>query len=709
MQENEIDYKEKQLEKVAKYAENIYKDKTRIGGNSVLEHALGVAINVANLKLDDSAVYAALLHEVIKFDEYKESELIKASSKEISDMVNTISKLSYFNFKHGNKVDSTVLRKMFIAIAKDIRTVIIKLADRLYNMQNIKEVDEKTAKEMAKECLDIYAPIAHRLGMSQIKTELEDISFRVLYPDDYQEIKREIDQKKAEREKYITARIDEINKALKKEKIEATVYGRPKHFYSIYKKMKMKGCRADDLFDLLAIRIIVSSVKDCYSALGIVHDMYKPMPGRFKDYIAVPKTNMYQSLHTTVFGEGGKPFEIQIRTWNMHKVAEEGIAAHFSYKEKTSKVNMADKKLLWVRKALELKDQLGEEDKEASVSKMKTELFGDEVFVFTPKGEIKSLPRGSSTIDFAYSVHQKVGEQMVGAKINSKMVPIYTKLENSDIVEIITSKTSKGPKVDWLKFVKTSSAKNKISSFLKKQGKQENIVKGKEIFEKNLRKQKYSKESLMDEELIPVMLKKFNFNTLDEAYENIGFGSISAVKLVNKLVDLFVEKNLPSLEKEKNIRTSGQSKNSSSDLVDVENITNCLVKFAKCCTPIPGDDIVGYITYSNGVSVHRKDCANLKSLDTKNRQINVKWKEQIKANFISKIKIFANSREDLISDIISKIKDEKINMLEVEAKMIDLNETVIFVSIEVSNASSLQSLIKKLKKVDSVFDVRRVK
>ena len=460
MEKNSIKYKKDELEKIASYANYIYKDKLRISKKTVLEHTLGVACYVANLKLDDSAIYAALLHEVIKYPEYDEQEMIKNSSSEIVDMVNTISKLSYFNFKHSNEVDNDILRRMFIAIAKDTRTVIIKLADRLYNMKNIEEVDDKTGKEMAKECLDIYAPIAHRLGMSQIKTELEDISFRILYPGEYQEIKKEIDQKKIARQNYINNRIDEIKQALEKENIEATVYGRPKHFYSIYKKMKAKGCRADDLFDLLAIRIIVSSIKDCYSALGIVHDMYKPMPGRFKDYIAVPKTNMYQSLHTTVFGEGAKPFEIQIRTWDMHRVAEEGIAAHFSYKEKTSKVNDADKKLLWIRKALELQQEL--EDTTSNIDKMKTELFGDEVFVFTPKGEIKALPKGSTPIDFAYLIHQKVAEKMVGAKINSRIVPIYTNLKNTDIVEIITSKNSNGPNVDWLKYVKTSSAKNKI-------------------------------------------------------------------------------------------------------------------------------------------------------------------------------------------------------------------------------------------------------
>ena len=709
MNENQIKYDKEVLDKVANYGEKVYANKKRISGKTVMSHTLGVAKYIASLKLDDNSVYAAFLHEVIKFEEHDEKELKKIVDKEVIEMVNTISKLSYFNFKHGTEVHLEILRKMFMAIAKDIRTVIIKLADRLYNMQNISEVDEKTRQEMAKESLSIYAPIAHRLGMSQIKSELEDISFRILYPEEYQEIKKEIDQKKKQREEYIKNRIEEITNALKKENIECTIYGRPKHFYSIYKKMKMKNCRADDLFDLLAIRVIVNSVKDCYTVLGIVHDMYKPMPGRFKDYIAVPKTNMYQSLHTTVFGEDAKPFEIQIRTWDMHKVADYGIAAHFSYKEKTSKISEADKKLVWLRQTLEMQKELS--DTNENLNKMKVELFGEEVFVFTPKGEIKALPKGSTPIDFAYSIHQKIAEQMVGAKVNSRMVPIYTKLENTDIVEIVTSKSAKGPNTDWLKYVKTSSAKNKISAYLKKQGKEENIIKGKELFEKQLRKQKYSKELLLNEEILNVALKKFNFNTLEDAYENIGFGSISAVKIVNKIVDLFIEKN----SKEEDIKKIPQkasktkNKNSNNDLVNVENIDNCLVKFAKCCSPIPGDEIVGYITYSNGVSIHRKDCANLNSLDIDTRRINVSWKDKIKADFTTKVKILANNRDSIVSDVLAKLKEIKVDIIEMNTKLNDSKEIEIDVVVKISDTLKLQELIKKVRKIDSVFDIRRVK
>lgn len=706
MDENGIKYKKTELEKVANYADYIYKDKKRVSGKYVLDHVIGVATYVATLKLDDSSIYAALLHEAVKYEEYEEVEMVKASSKEIVDMVNTISRLSYFNFKHGNKGESEVLRKMFIAIAKDIRTVIIKLADRLYNMQNIKELDEKMARDLARECLEIYAPIAHRLGMSKLKAELEDISFRTLYSEEYQDIKKQIDEKKSEREAYIKARIDEINDALKKEKIEATVYGRPKHFYSIYKKMKQKGCKAEDLFDLLAIRIIVNSIKDCYSVLGIIHDMYKPMPGRFKDYIAVPKTNMYQSLHNTVFGANGVPFEVQIRTWDMHKIAEEGIAAHFSYKEKTSKVSDSDKKLLWIRKALELQQEL--DDTTENLNKMKTELFGEEVFVFTPKGEIKSLPKGSTPIDFAYTIHQKIAEQMVGAKINSKIVPLHTTLNNTDIVEIITSKNSKGPSRDWLKYVKTSAAKSKISSFLKKQGREINIQSGKEIFEKYLKKQKVSKEELTKEKYIEYMLKSFSFKTIEDCYENIGFGSVSPLKVMNKLNEAYKKENR-DIVKEVQSRANNAKRKTNSDLVIVDGISNCKVQFAKCCTPIPGDEIIGYITNSNGVSIHTKTCKNILRQENKSRTISVSWVKENITSFTAKIIVKANNRNGILTDVITKLNELKINIESMNTKITTDKENIMEFSLSITDVSELQKIIKEIKKIDSVFEVKRVR
>jgi len=572
-------------------------------------------------------------------------------------------------------------------------------------MRRMKKLEKGVKEQIAKECLEIYAPISHRLGMSKVKSELEDISFRILLPDEYHNIKEQIDEKKEEREEYIAARIAEVKAKLDEDGIEATIYGRPKHFYSIYKKMKAKNCTADDLFDLIAIRVIVNSIKDCYNVLGIVHDMYKPMPGRFKDYIAVPKTNMYQSLHTTVFGEGGRPFEIQIRTWDMHNVAERGIAAHFSYKEKTKKISDADKKIIWLRKTLEVQKDLA--DNTENLDKIKTEIFGEEVFVFTPKGEIKSMPKGSTPIDFAYAIHQKVAETMVGAKINGRMVPLNTQLKNKDVVEIVTSKNAKGPNRDWLKYVKTTSAKNKITSFLKKEGREINIASGKESFEKILKKQKYSRDELMKDEYLEPALRKYNCKTIDDCYENIGFGSISPVKVVNKIVEVYEEAQSPN--EEKVVYLPKKRKTNSNDLVEVEGIDNCLVKFARCCSPIPGDDIVGYITFANGISIHRADCKNLKSLDTEARTINVKWKSLTNAAFTARICVKANDRDGVLSDILKTMKEQKVEITEISTRVTEDRENITNMSANIKDVETLQSVIKALKKIDSVFDVRRLK
>ena len=703
--EENIKYDNDMLKKVVSYCALTYKDYKK--QNSYLtSHVIGVAKEVAGLRIDDVSVYAALLHEVVNLDGYDEKKLRIEFTDEIVDIILTVKRLSCLNIKNKEKADSDTLRSMFLSIAKDIRTVIIKLADRLYGMKNIVYIEnEEVKKNMAKESLQIYAPIAHRLGMSKVKSELEDISFRILMPVEYQFIKKQIDAKKQEREQYIKDRIDEVSKRLKEQNIEAEIYGRPKHFYSIYKKMRQKNCNVDDLFDLLAIRVLVNSVKDCYSVLGIVHDMYKPMPGRFKDYIAVPKTNMYQSLHTTVFGADAKPFEIQIRTWDMHNVAERGIAAHFSYKEKTKKISDADKKIIWLRQTLEIQKELS--DNTLNLDKLKGEIFGEEVFVFTPKGDIKSLPKGSTTVDFAYSIHQKVAEKMIGAKVNGKMVPINTKLENTDIVDIVTSSNSKGPNSDWLKFVKTSSARNKITSFLKKQGKDVNISKGKEIFEKELRKRKLPKDILTKDEFVSIMLKKSNFNSLEEVYENIGFGSISPLRVVNRLEEAYND-SLKTTEDVKVREKKKKSKEEEKNVVEVENIPNCKVKYAKCCLPIPGDDIIGYITFSNGVTIHRRDCKNLQNLDIGSRSINVKWKQMVKANFEAVIKVKANNRDLVIADVLKKMKDMKIDVNGINSRVTPDREIIIELVVAVPNTEILLKVLKEIKKIDSVFETKRI-
>ena len=709
LEKENIKYNEDELKKVIEYALEKYKDKKVLEDNAI-DFVVEVASEVATLRLDDKSVYAAILYLIADFEDFDDKEAESVAEKETLDLILNLKKLEE-DYKKDDKINIAtnpeVLRNMFMAIAKDIRVVIIKIAERLSYMRRMSSLDNAIKEQISKECLEIYAPIAHRLGMSKVKSELEDISFRILLPDEYHNIKEQIDEKKEEREAYIDARIKEVSDKLKEQGIEATIYGRPKHFYSIYKKMKAKSCKAEDLFDLIAIRVIVNSIKDCYSVLGIVHDMYKPMPGRFKDYIAVPKTNMYQSLHTTVFGEGGRPFEIQIRTWDMHNVAERGIAAHFSYKEKSKKISEADKKIMWLRKTLEIQKELA--DNTENMDKIKTEIFGEEVFVFTPKGEIKSMPKGSTPIDFAYAIHQKVAEQMVGAKINGRMVPLNTKLENKDVVEIVTSKNAKGPNRDWLKYVKTTSAKNKITSFLKKEGREINIQNGKEAFEKILRKQKYSRDELLKDEFVESAIKRFNCKTLDDCYENIGFGSISPVKVVNKIVELY-EDSITSTEDDIKFKVvSKKRKSNSNDLVEVEGIDNCLVKFAKCCSPIPGDDIVGYITFANGISIHRRDCKNLKGLDTEARTIKVSWKEQVHAEFTARLVVKANDRDGVLADILKTMKELKIEITQISTKVTPERENITNLSATIKDINTLQTVMKALRKIDSVFDVRRIK
>ena len=702
-----IKYNEEELKRVVKYALDKYKDKT-ILDEPTIDFVLEIAEEVATLRLDDKSIYAAILSPIADYQDYDEKELKDVAGDETVELVTTLKQLEEEYRPEGKLEIATnpeTLRNMFMALAKDIRVVIIKITERLSYMRRMKKLEKSVKEQIAKECLEIYAPISHRLGMSKVKSELEDISFRILLPDEYHKIKEQIDEKKEEREEYIAARIAEVKAKLDEDGIEATIYGRPKHFYSIYKKMKAKDCSVDDLFDLIAIRVIVNSIKDCYNVLGIVHDMYKPMPGRFKDYIAVPKTNMYQSLHTTVFGEGGRPFEIQIRTWDMHNVAERGIAAHFSYKEKTKKISDADKKIIWLRKTLEIQKDL--EDNTENLDKIKTEIFGEEVFVFTPKGEIKSMPKGSTPIDFAYAIHQKVAETMVGAKINGRMVPLNTQLKNKDVVEVVTSKTAKGPNRDWLKYVKTTSAKNKITSFLKKEGREINIASGKESFEKILKKQKYSRDELMKEEYLTPALRKYNCKTIEDCYENIGFGSISPVKVVNKIVEVYEEAQAPN--EEKVVYLPKKRKTNSNDLVEVDGIDNCLVKFARCCSPIPGDDIVGYITFANGISIHRADCKNLKALDTGARTIGVKWKTLTNAAFTARIVVKANDRDGVLSDILKTMKDQKVEITEISTKVTEDRENITNMSANIKDVETLQSVIKALKKIDSVFDVRRLK
>lgn len=714
LNEKNIKIEEDILKKAISFAEQNAKDKKTVTNVNVIEHIKEVTKIIINLDVDKDLVLAAILHESLKENHKENYEyIVKNFSEDVANIVEDVTRITPITYK-AKDIDG--MRKMFMAIAKDVRAIILKLADRLETMRNIKQMPEDIKKIKARETLEIYAPIAHRLGISQMKSELEDISFRALHEEEYKWLKKEVNQKKAERQEYIDTQMKQIKEKLAKLNIEATIVGRPKHFYSIYKKMKNGNKTLEQIYDLLAIRIIVNSIKDCYSVLGVCHEMYKPMPGRFKDYIAVPKTNMYQSLHTTVFGDDSKPFEIQIRTWDMHKVADYGIAAHFLYKEGKSKMSKSDKDLTFIRQTIELQKEIGEN--QDFLKTMKCELFGDEVFVFTPKGDIISLPKGSTPVDFAYHIHEHIGHKMTGARVNGKLMPLSYKLQNTDVIEIITSKNSQGPSRDWINFVKTISAKNKITAFLKKQNKEENIIRGKEIIDREIKKVGIDKELLFKPQIVERMLKRCNFNDINECYENVGFASMSHVKVVNRLVEEYKKdlnkEEIERLEKEKVEKvkeriTKAKRVRNQSVGVEVEGLNNCLVKLAKCCNPIPGDEIIGYISYGKGVIIHAKECTNAKSLIETDRLINVKWKEKIKSNYTVKLIVRANDRKGILSDVLDTLSKEKIVVNSVSAKQTQDKECIINLEINIDSVEKLQQAQKLLKKVDSVFDIRRKK
>lgn len=604
---------------------------------------------------------------------------------------------------------------MFLAMGKDIRVILIKLADRLHNMRTLKFLKRDRQIAIAKETMDLYAPLANRLGMYSLKWELEDLSFKYLYPEDFKEIVEGIDRKREQRLEFIEKIMDDIKLELKKEKIEAEITGRAKHLYSIYRKMKRDGKNLDQIYDLFALRILVNSVKDCYAALGVVHELYNPMPGRFKDYIAVPKPNMYQSLHTTLIGPKGTPFEVQIRTWDMHRIAEFGIAAHWAYKEankdKKTSVVVNEDKLAWLRETLEWQKDM--QDPQEFLNTLKTELFEDEVYVFTPKGQIKVLPRGSSPIDFAYNIHEQIGHHMTGAKINSKMMPIITHLHNGDIVEIITSEQAKGPSRDWLKFVKSSSAKNKIQGWFKKNQREENIVKGKELVEKEIKRLGISYSEIFKTDFINAALNRYKFNTIDDMYSSVGFGAISAGKVIARMLEEYrkdhdadnLEEKLQELSKERVERI----KPSNVGIV-VEGIDNCLVRLSKCCNPVPGDEIVGFITRGRGVSVHRKDCVNMNDLISQDgRMIDVYWYNEKKASYSVDIEIYANDRNGLLADIIKEIGNNKCKLIGINSRANKERIAITELTVEVENLEELNKILKALRKIDSVYEVNRKK
>lgn len=695
-----------------------HKDQKRGSGEPYIIHPLNVAYILASIGMDDNTLCAALLHDVVEDTDVTGKDLTDMFGEEISDMVAGVTKLSTIQFATLEETQVENYRRMFLAMGKDIRVILIKLADRLHNMRTLKYLKRDRQIANAKETLELYAPLANRLGLYSIKAELEDLGFKYMYPEKYYDLVESINKKKDERLKFIEKIMDDIRVQLKKQRIDAEVTGRAKHLYSIYRKMIRDNCTIDQIYDLFAMRIIVNSVKDCYAALGVVHEMYSPMPGRFKDYIAVPKPNMYQSIHTTLLGEKGTPFEVQIRTWDMHKIAENGIAAHWAYKEANflgrgkKNVVVTEDKLAWLRETLEWQQEM--QDPEQFLDNLKRELFEDEVYVFTPKGLIKVLPKGATPIDFAYSIHAEIGNHMTGCKINSKMMPIITPLKSGDIVEIITSDNSKGPSMDWLKFIKSAQAKNKINSWFKKEKKAENIEKGKTSIDKELKRLGISHDKLFKVDYINPMLNRYKYKDLDEMYAAVGFGANSAGKIIARMLIEYrkdhkeeeIEEKLEELSKAK---TDKKAKPSSNGII-VKGIDNCLVKLSKCCNPLPGDEIIGYITKGRGVSVHRKDCVNVKDLlKEENRIIDVSWVEEKQASYNVDIEISANDRSGLLADITKALSTAKANIVGINAKTGKDRIAIIELTLETKNIDELNSILKAVRKVDSVYEVTRKK
>ena len=704
------------IQKAYNFAAEHHKGQKRMSGEDYIIHPLNVAYILADLQMDDSTICAALLHDVVEDTDVTNEDIVKNFGEEIAEMVAGVTKLSKIQYVTIKEEQVENYRKMFLAMGKDIRVILIKLADRLHNMRTLSNLKRDRQIANAKETMELYAPLANRLGIYSLKSELEDLAFRYLYPEEYRELVMSIEKKREERIEFINKIMNEIRVALKKQKIVAEVTGRAKHLYSIYRKMQRDNITIDQVYDLFALRIIVNSVKDCYAALGVVHDLYTPMPGRFKDYIAVPKPNMYQSIHNTLIGPKGTPFEVQVRTWDMHRVAEYGIAAHWAYKEankfKKSNVVVTEDKLAWLRETLEWQKDM--QDPDEFLKTLKTELFEDEVYVFTPKGEIKTLPRDATPIDFAYTIHAEVGHKMVGCKINSKMMPIVTPLKSGDIVEIITSDTAKGPSRDWLKIVKSSSAKTKIQQWFKKTEREENIEKGKDILDKEIKKIGMSHSDLFKPEWIQVVLNRYNYNSVEDMYASIGFGGISPNKIITRLLEEYKKEHEEDVIEEKiqELVTEAPRKNSAPKSgVSVKGIDNCLVKFSKCCNPVPGDDIIGYITKGRGVSIHRKDCTNLKDLlSVEERIIEVEWyDEKEKAEYNVDIQVLANDRTGLLADVVKEITSKKINIMGVNTKTSKDRIATIDVTLEVQDIEQLNQIIKQIRKVDSVYEVTRKK
>ncbi len=709
------------------YADAEHHGQLRKSGEPYIIHPLAVADIVADLGLDVDSVIAALLHDCIEDTDATHEEIAKKFGEPVAELVEGVTKLTRVQYVSKEEEQMENLRKMLMAMAQDIRVILIKICDRLHNMRTMEYQSPKKQREKSLETMEIYAPLAHRLGMQKLKWELEDLSLRYLDPVGYKEIEDEMAKRSAAHEEFLASIQLRIQQRLEQEGIRCKVYGRVKHTYSIYRKMFTQNKTLDEIFDLYAFRVIVDDIPECYNVLGCIHDMFKPVLGRFKDYIGTPKPNMYQSLHTTVIGREGIPFEVQIRTWQMHQTAEYGIAAHWKYKQ-----GMANKKLgteqdfEWVRKLLESQQDT---DAEEFVRTLKVDMFADEVFVFTPNGDVKSLPAGATPIDFAYNIHSAVGNGMVGAKVNGRMVPFDTPLKNGDIVEVITSKNAKGPSRDWLKIAKSNEARNKIRQWFKRERREENIVTGRALFEAELKHMKIPMAAITAEDVLPHILHKVRFGTLDELYASIGYGGTTAVKSVARIKDELAR--LGRLQAEKaaaaakttaesvivpgstaQSQTSGQAKPKHSDSgIIVEGLGNCLVKFAKCCTPVPGDPVIGFITRGYGVSVHRADCPNASPEKRKpeeaDRWVKVSWVESSLPNYKTALELASKDRDGLTLDVAMALSAAKVKVDALTARALPDGHATVNIVVEVKNKEELATVINKLNNIQGVYHVAR--
>lgn len=698
----------KPITKAYEFAKNAHSGQHRVSGELFIFHPLEVAMILAELELDISTIVAGILHDVVEDTDYSLEDIEENFGSEIALLVDGVTKLGKLEYKTKEEQQAENLRKMFLAMAKDIRVILIKLADRLHNMRTLKYLSEEKQKEKAIETLEIFAPLAHRLGISKIKWELEDLAFRYLDYESYYELMNKVAKKRKEREEHINNMISILKERLNSAQIDTEIQGRPKHFYSIYKKMKQQNKTFEQIYDLTAVRVIVKTIRDCYGALGVIHTMWKPIPGRFKDYIAMPKPNMYQSLHTTVIDSSGDPLEIQIRTFEMHRTAEYGIAAHWAYKEGFKGDSEFNEKLSWLREILDWQRDL--RDAKDFMESIKIDLFTDEVYVFTPKGDVIDLPTGSSPLDFAYRIHTDIGNSCIGAKINGKMVPFDYKLKNGDIVEIITSAHSAGPSRDWLNIVKSSQAKNKIRQWFKRERRDENIARGKELIEKEAKRQGYDLYQLIKYDFMQNLLKKMGHQNIDDMYSAIGYGGVTSKQVLLRIIDEYKKNIKPDkkdLTTEKNDNKAKRRKSVSTG-VNVDGVENILIKFAKCCNPVPGDRIIGYITRGRGVSIHRVDCLNVKNnMYDKERLIDVKWEGIQETSYSVEIEISGYDKPGMLSDIVNAISNMNTTIDAINAKATKSGIAMIDVVLEINDRQHLETIMQKLRKINGVFDVKR--